>query len=194
MQFKVKEISVKVSFSFLALILYFIVTDNIRIYLITLFSAIVHESVHIIVIYLFKGNIKSIVFSASGGNIGRETSLDFSFLKEAMVNVSAPVINIILGIVFCYWGSALKDFSIVNFMLGAFNLLPFHSFDGGRFLENILMYFFDYKKVKVVTDSISVLVAVFFTIVSILIFVKYEKNYFLILFSLYMILSIILDY
>ena len=194
MQFKIKEISVKVSFSSLALILYFIVTDNLKIYLITLFCALIHELAHIMTIYMFNGNIKSIAFTVAGGNIERGTNFEFSFIKEAMVNACAPVVNIILGILFYYRGSALKDFSTVNFMLGAFNLLPFHTFDGGRFLKNILLYFFDYKKVKVVTNSVSVLVAMIFTIVSVLVFVKYEKNYFLILFSLYMILSIILDY
>lgn len=192
MQFKINKISVKVSFSFLALILYFIITDNIKIYLITLLCATLHECVHIITIYLFKGEIKSVNFTLLGGNIKRASSGLNSNVQEAIVNISAPLFNIFSGLIASFLPYDSKCFSEVSLTIGLFNLLPFYDFDGGHFLYNILLHYTSEKIAKTVTRAISVIVALIFSAVSVYIFVFYQKNLFLLVFSLYMLLIIIL--
>ncbi len=192
MQFKIKNISVKISFSFLALILYFIITDNIKIYLITLLCATLHECVHIITIYLFKGNIKSVNFTLLGGNIKRDSSGLNSNIQEAIVNISAPLFNVFSGLIASILPYDFECFSEVSLTIGLFNLLPFYDFDGGHFLYNILLHFTSERKANIVTKAISVIVALTFSAVSVYIFVFYQNNLFLLIFSLYMLLIIIL--
>ncbi len=192
MQFKIKNISVKISFSFLALILYFIITDNIKIYLITLLCATLHEYVHIFTIYLFKGNINSVNITLLGGNIKRDSSGLNSNLQEAIVNISAPLFNVFSGLIASILPYDFKCFSEVSLTIGLFNLLPFFDFDGGHFLYNILLHYTSERKTHTITKVISVIVALAFSAVSIHIFVFNKKNFFLLIFSLYMLFIIIL--
>ena len=95
MQFKIKSIKIKISFSFLLFFLIFALNDSLDVYLKALFTSILHEAVHIIFIYFFKDGINEIKFNLLGGEIKKADKKILSNNKEAVVNLSAPVFNII---------------------------------------------------------------------------------------------------
>ncbi len=190
MQFKIKNVNIKISFTFLWLFLIFIIADKTKIYLITLLSSMVHELVHILFIYLFKMSLESLNISLFGGNIKRKTGRCTDYKNEAIINFSAPITNIVVGAVLSIIYGINNDFAIINLTLGIFNILPFYSFDGGVGLKCILSNKFSDKTSELILTITSVMVTLFFSFISIIVLIN-SKNFILLIFSIYMILSLI---
>lgn len=191
MRFKIKNINVRISFSFPAFILLFIVTEKISFFLMSLLSAFVHECVHIFFIYFFGGRISSFSISALGGSISRKNTIALSELQEAVINISAPVFNIVFGLVLLFFAPQFTMFSYVNLIMGVFNILPFYSFDGGVFLKYILLSCTNEKNVDSVVMFVSLIITACFSFFSLYIFLVHSQSILPFIFSLFMILSII---
>jgi stage IV sporulation protein FB len=191
MQFKIKRTSVKVSFSFLALVLLFAVTEKFNIYLLSLLCSAIHESAHVVAILLFGGEISSISLSALGGNISRENTKALSPVMEGVICICAPILNILLYFIFiCVEKYTL--FAQVNLVIGVFNLLPFYSFDGGAFLRIVLTEAINDSLAERVITICSVVISVLFTAFSIYSYFYISQNILLVIFSLFMVLSMVL--
>ena len=190
MQFKVKNTSIKISFSFLALVLFFIITDNLKIFIISFLCAFLHEITHIIFIHLFSGNINYISLSVFGANINRKNTVKSNFC-EAIVAVSAPIVNLIIFTI-CYKFFDDKTlFSKTNLILGVINLLPFENFDGGRFIENVLVIFLNESIRSKILTAISVITTCIITFIAAFLTIKTTEPHPLIILSLFMMLSLV---
>lgn len=197
MQFKIKNTTYKISFTFLALLLLALTSNqNYRILLFMLF-AIAHEIVHLIFIFIFSIPPETIVFSLFGANISRKTATTKSINSEIIINLSAPVFNIITGAFFQllsenYINNKLfNEIATVNYCLGFFNLMPFYSLDGGNALKYVLLSFINEKQSENILFVLSLLVTMIFSFLSVYIFLNYQQNYSLIIMCIYMFLSII---
>lgn len=198
MQFKIKNTTYKISFTFLALILYVLTINKSRIIGILLLFAILHEMVHLIFIYCFSVAPEMVTFNLLGANIKRGVTASFKINSEIIINASAPVFNILTGVVFCLFSKLFTDYQLIlteisniNLVLGCFNLIPFYTFDGGNSLKYVLLKFFCEKKTEKIITSVSLIVTVGFSFVSIHIFLNYQHNFSLIIMCIYMFLSII---
>ncbi len=189
MEFNFRKIKIQISFSFFALLLLFIVTNKINIFLCTITSAIIHELSHIIFIYFFKMKIKSIKISIFGGNIKRCNGACGSYLQEAIINFSAPIINLIIGLMIYLISRKVKLFCSSNIVLGAFNILPFYTFDGGRGLKYFLNIIFEESLSEKIIKGFSVLITGLLMLFSMFLLFEYQ-NIILIIFPIYMILSL----
>ena len=136
MKFKLGRTDVVISFSFLALVLLALVTKSNPVLVESLAVSALHECVHLLFIRIFKGSISLIRFSFMGGEIKRGDNT-LTSLQEAVISLSAPVTNVLTGTIFLLFTS-YRRFGIVNLLVGIFNLIPYHSFDGGRALEQVL--------------------------------------------------------
>ena len=192
MYFKIRRTDVNISFTFLALLLLCVISPVWEIYLYTFLSSLIHEFIHIICILLFKSEITYFSLSVFGANIKRSDSVQLSLIKEAIISLSAPFFNLILGIFTCYYNEEYKAFGFTNIFIGIFNLLPFFTFDGGRGVYYLLKYFFSEKTSDSVITVTSVLTAILTAFISVYIFMNYKGNYTLIIFSCYMIFALIL--
>lgn len=192
MEFKIKSLKVKISFTFLSLFLIFFTNGNYKIFIYSLVASLCHECIHIGFILLFKGQIDEITLSVFGGNIKRNHNIILSNCKEILISVSAPLSNIIFGIVLLFLDFS-RYFAYVNIIMGVFNLLPFYSFDGGRALKIFLSDKISKQLVEISLLIISIIITVFFTILSTYLFFNHNKNYFLLVINLFMILSIIFN-
>ncbi len=190
MEFKLKDINIKISFTFLSIFLIFIVTDKVKIYLITLSSAMLHELVHIVFIYLYGMKLESVCVSLFGGNIKRKSGQCSDYKKEAIINLSAPITNIVVGAILSIFYGINNSFALVNLTLGIFNIIPFHTFDGGAGLKCFLSYYFSEKTTENILTTVSVIITLFFTYISITAIII-SKNFTLFALSIYMILSLI---
>ena len=198
MQFKIKNTSYELSFTFLALILFIMTISKSRAICILLFSAILHEMVHLFFIYLFSVPPEKVSFTILGADIKRAITASYNYNSEIIINASAPVFNISAGAVF-YLLSALntdyvvifKEISEANIVLGLFNLIPYYTFDGGNVLKYILLKHFTSKITEKILTIVSLTVTVAFSFVSIHIFLNYRHNFSLFIICAYMFLSII---
>lgn len=198
MQFKIKNTRFEISFTFLALLLYVLTVNKSKTIVLVLFFAILHEMVHLVFIYLFSAAPEKVSLSIFGANIKRNITSINNYNSEIIINASAPVFNILTGAVFCLFSYTsmnfkliFEDISYINFILGCFNLIPFHTFDGGNVLKNLLYKYLSEEITEHVMTWISLIVTVFFSFVSIYIFLNYQHNFSLLVMCIYMFLLII---
>lgn len=198
MQFKIMNTEFKISFTFLALILIVILQNFEKKIIITLIFAVAHEMIHLILIYLFSVAPKRVSLNLFGADILRDSGCNNSLNAEILINISAPLFNLLICIL-CYsisvFNQSNKDvfnnIADCNFVLGVFNLIPFYNFDGGNALNAFLLKYINVKTACYVITIISVAVTLIFSILSIYIFLNYQHNMTLIFISLYMIFCII---
>ena len=90
-----------------------------------------HESAHIVTAYMFGLRVKRAGITWRGPYIVREQG---DSVTNIVVSAAGPVAN--LAIAAFAWHS-FAWFAIANFVLGASNLLPLPSADGGRILREL---------------------------------------------------------
>lgn len=191
MQFKIKSVKLRISFSFLLFFLVFILNDRLNIYLKALLTSTLHEAIHIFFIYFFKDGINEIKFNLLGGEIKKSDKKILSNNKEAIVNLSAPVFNIVLGFLILVF-NIHSQIAYINIFIGIFNILPFYNFDGGRGVFFLLNNRFDTDKANRIVFILSVVITFVFSLISLIVFFIYNKNYVLMVMSIYMIVSLFL--
>ena len=198
MQFKIKNTTYKISFTFFALLLCALIMSNNRLFLLILLFAVLHEIVHLIFIYIFSVPPEAVALNLLGADIKRGSITALNINSEIIINASAPVFNIFTGVVFYLlsnhfinYQSILTEMSEVNLVLGFFNIIPFYTFDGGNVLKYILIKFFSERIAEQILTAVSLLVAVAFSFLSIHIFLNYQLNYSLIIMCIYMFFLIV---
>lgn len=191
MQFKINGTILKINFTFLISFLIFSLNNNLQAYLLSVIASLLHEIVHVLFIILYNDKITKITLNIFGGKIEKANTKLLSNKKEVIINLSAPIFNILMGITtFCV--DKNNQWGIVNLFIGIFNIIPFVNFDGGRGLYYFLMDISNEKNAKKLLTITSIIVCFLFTSFSIIVFVKYYKNYFLLLMSIFMIISLFL--
>lgn len=184
MRFKVFNTDVYISFTFIAVFIMMHLYGNGYIYICGLISSLGHELIHMIAILLSGNKIRKISFSIFGGNIYRDTS-SVNYLNEAIINLSAPIVNIMMGAIFLVFG--YEYLGCINLFIGLINICPFYNFDGGRGLESFLKirYAPNFCERIMFITSLLTLVIFFF----ILFYLLYMEciNVFLIIIILYLI-------
>lgn len=135
-----------------------VVDGNAYTYIVALCSSILHELIHVLTILIFRGKIYRVSLSIFGGNIYREAD-SVDYFKEAIINLSAPITNLVIGVVSIVL--SYDYIGYINIFIGTFNICPFYNFDGGRGLENLLKMKFDLnfcERIIFVTSIVTILV------------------------------------
>ena len=191
MQFKINGTILKINFTFLISFLFFSLNNNLRAYLLSVIASLLHEIVHVLFIVLYKDKITKITLNIFGGKIEKANTKLLSNKKEVLINLSAPIFNILIGVTTLSIDKN-NQWGIVNLFIGIFNIIPFVNFDGGRGLYYFITDISTEKNAKKFLTIMSIIVCFLFTSFSIIVFVKYYKNYFLLLISIFMIFSLFL--
>ena len=112
--------------------------------LIPLSVAILHELGHILCAKLRRVTLKCMDIGIFGARITLDRRI-YSYADEMIVCIGGPAANIVLGDIVLIVSKAFNinsdtiDFFLLSsFSLGAINLLPIKSFDGGRMLFALL--------------------------------------------------------
>lgn len=191
MQFKIKSASINISFSFFVFFLFCVLSDKTDFYLKSLFVSLIHETVHIVCIIYFGESVSEISFNIFGGKIEKTNRIILSNKKEAFINLSAPVFNVLVGIVSLVVFDA-SSWGYINLFTGIFNLLPFYNFDGGRGIFFLLSEKIDFCTSEKILFCISLVISLFFIVISFVLYSYNKTNFAFILMSLYMIVSLFL--
>lgn len=193
MQFRIKHTQIYISFTFLALLILFLSIGELNFCILSLSASLIHEFIHLFFIILFSGKISKINLSLFGADIVRHTQHSLTNVKEAVISFSAPVMNILIGIIIFWLNGFFTRFSVVNLTIGVFNILPFFNFDGGRGLKYLLSCRLSERVCDYIIIFLSVGVTIIFSFLSVYIFFNSSKNFILIFLSIYMIFSIIMS-
>ena len=128
-------VQVGVSFSFPAVLALVLLTGCDKGSLLTaLLCCSLHECGHLFFMLIFGKRPEAVTLYGGGIRITPQTGRIDSFGKDLAVLLAGCGVNFLLavtGLVMC----GMTFFVQINLLLGAFNLLPFRHFDGGRALE-----------------------------------------------------------
>lgn len=181
MSFKLREISIEVSFWFVAVIALMLTLFPESQAFYCFVFCIIHECGHLFAMLFFNQKVTSIKF----GYFGIKIYTDKKFLpalNEAAIASGGPVMNLFAAAFLFLIGQ--DSFAIINLSLAFFNLLPVSILDGGHILSAL---FPESKAVK----TLSILCSVFLLIFGIIIAVYSKKNFTLLIVSLYILTGII---
>lgn len=136
--------------------------------LLTLFMIVlVHELGHVIVARGLGWRIREVKLLPFGGVAEVEDSGGISAKEEALVAIAGPLQNVWMGLLAWAfgelgiwdrdWGQYVAG---ANAMIALFNLLPIHPLDGGKLLQALLSYLFNYYRMLIITARISIALSI----------------------------------
>jgi Zn-dependent protease len=190
--FKIFGISVELHFTFILLLLLFLLTDQkfFVVFVLVFFIVLIHELVHSLVAKGFGIKVPRITLTFIGGLANIEVPENPK--REFLISLSGPMSNfLMLFIVVLAASSAgipfealldqtqvfvqivdipslLSNLFWINLILGAFNLLPGFPMDGGRVFRAFLAFFIDYIKATEIAVFIGRIIAVIFFFVGLM--------------------------
>lgn len=189
------SMQIKIDIKILIFILIFFVLKEEDLYLIFLIYAIIHELIHMITglvlgmnPYIF--NIMpfgaSISFKEDANSYNKKIIKgNMNNIKRLLIAITAPLANIILGILFSFNFKYIL-ITYINIILALFNLLPIYPLDGGRIIKEILTILHGRRKALEYINIISNITLTIITIISIF-FCYMSKSILLLISIIYLI-------
>ena len=174
--------SISIKFSFLATVALLTLSETSASVFMSLMSCFLHETGHLLAMFLFGVDVKKIILYGAGIKIIRGYSLKEK-KKEFIILISGCLMNIVMFLLFFFLkGDSFKTFAVINLVTAIFNILPIKSLDGGAILlllteEKPHLFVF----VNLITTVITPLLAVVF----ILVFSRFRINPSLIISGIY---------
>ena len=162
MYIKLGEKTVKITFLFAV---FFAVAANFtggKSILLSFLFSFIHEMIHLVFLH-FAGLEKAhIVLLPAAVKIHCEGLNILSYKKTVLCTLSAPVFNILTGVVFLILRhySPLQGLEIcaaINLILGIINMFPLEFLDGGRAIRAVLCTKYDENKAAYILKRLSVL-------------------------------------
>lgn len=156
-------------------------------------AIIVHELGHILAARFSKTKISGISIEPFGARIELEGGI-VSYTQELIVSAMGPVFSIVFAILSFllakenFVNASFFDFSAYSLFLGALNLFPMKTFDGGRILSSLLSVRFGIKTAENAIEITTFLAAFFMWFISVYILLKYRAGLSLFVVSLFSLL------
>lgn len=172
---------IKVNLKIFIFIILFIITNQIKIYGILMWFALLHEIGHLVIGMILGFKPKALSIKPVGLSISfkikpkdieckikKATCLE---LKKIFIGIAGPVTNLVLATLYFYFNISLfgipQDIAVYsNILIGLFNLLPIYPLDGGRIIKCILHIFIGYEKSEKYIKTISWVTVIIITIIS----------------------------
>ena len=189
MKFLIFGTQVKVSFLFVSIITFMIFIDKSGFIVPMTIAVLMHEMAHLLCMRILGCQPKEILLIPGGIQIIR--SFCTKRKLEIIISLSGPFINLFLFLIFLNINS---EFSLINLCIGCFNLLPISSLDGGEILEMILSAKIGEERAKNFLGFLNFLLGAAGIILGIFLIINGSPNISLIIFSLYLILSILIKF
>lgn len=190
MIFKVFNIEFQISVPFAVMFAFLLVTDKTGLMSASLLAVVLHEIGHLIWMKKCHTAPKSVKMSLGGVLMAGSA---FCTAKESIsIALAGPIVNFLFTAVFYFFGVCfdnvlLAAFGVVQFLVGAINLLPVKGLDGGTVLT-VLLEKYCKRNVALIVKLVSFCVTVGVLVLGIAVAVKNTSNPSLLLLGIYLII------
>lgn len=151
---------------FLMTLLIFISIGYFRFISYFMLLIIIHELGHILVSLIFKWNIEKIIILPFGGLTKFNEIINRTLIEEFLIAISGIIFQIVFYILIKEYID-YKYFSVINYFIILFNILPIYPLDGSKILNIFFNLVTSYKNSLLLTIIISY---IFIIIISLLFF------------------------
>ena len=187
MRLRIKGLEFSITYPALCLFSSLIIVDYN--YLYCILAVALHETAHLTAMYILKVKFNKVKISVFDIRICESSRHKLDYKSDIIITAAGPLANLLLFLIFC---RIEFKFALVNFFIGAFNMLPAASLDGGQLLYLILSKRLSGKTSAFILDFITILVSIPLFVVGILVLLQSKYNFSLLLISLFLILSLFL--
>ncbi len=193
MRFRFFGTEIYISFLFSAVIAFMIATDRTGLVIPTLFSVLLHEVGHLIFMWIFECEPKSIKLVPASISITRGMSA--KKYGDLLISLAGPMVNLImfcsLYVNFLITKSAFSlDCALINLAFFTFNMLPVSGLDGGTILKIILSKKLkDPLKAERIVRIVTLAVGLLVSIIGITLIINGELNISVFIVAIYIIIS-----
>ena len=196
MIFNIFGVKVEITFWFVALITFIISLNAPSNVLITIFSSLLHETGHILMMTFVGNKPQAVKFEITGMNIIRQPDLKISTKNEILIAIGGPLINflcfLISVIILCIHNNEnILTFGCINLILMTFNLLPVKRLDGGMALFYILSQKYDNNICSKILKIISIFFITIIYLWGFFVFISSGYNISLIIIAIFLTLSML---
>lgn len=146
-------------------------------------TIVIHELGHIITSGVFKWKIDKIIILPLGGLIKFDKMINVPLIQDFVVAISGVLFQMIFYLLIREYIS-YKYFSIINYFILIFNLMPIYPLDGSKILNILFNIVTSYKNSIILTCTVSY----FFILVFIVI--TFSLNKFICFTSIFLILEV----
>ncbi len=190
MSFKIGNVSIYISFTFICLILFVLITAESTNIPVTLACSLLHELGHFFALFLSGEKNFSMKISFFGGEICRNESYKTNYILEFFVHIAGPLVNLLLALVFLLCNN-ISLFE-TNTAIAVFNLLPIDNLDGGKALYSLFCTRRGHNFAKRLIFLISLFVCIPLILISFVSVIENEGNIQLVFVLVYILLMLIL--
>lgn len=174
---------IKLDLKIFAIILLFLITNQIEIYILMMLFILIHELSHLICGICMGFSAKQMKIMPLGVSIYFKTlpkdynkkvyKTNLLNIKKLIIAIAGPVSNFIIAIIAYFMKSEVITY--INILIGTINLVPIYPLDGGRILKYILNLRLNRNKVEEIINNISNITTAVLTMVA-SISIYYYKN------------------
>lgn len=193
MKIKIFGTKINITFCFVAMLTLLIITDKSGYILPMILAVMVHEAAHLVTMHLVGCAPKEIVLIPASVRIIRGIAVKSS--HETAISLLGPLANFVLFFIFyiaylLFPYNKLLDFSVINLLIGVFNLLPVKGLDGGIILKKICQCFMSEQKAELMVNICAIILAVLLIFLGVRFLINHNKNFTPIILGIYLILSV----
>lgn len=198
MIFNIFGVKIEITFWFVAFITFIISLNVPSNVLITVFSSLLHEIGHLLVMTSAGNKPQAVRFEITGMNIICQPDYRISTKNEILIALGGPFINllcfVISVIILCiYKNENILTFGCINLILMIFNLLPIKRLDGGMALYYALAQKYDNITCSKILNFTSIFFITLIYFWGIYAFVSSRYNISLIIIAIFLTLSMLVN-
>ncbi|MBO5397572.1 MAG: M50 family metallopeptidase [Clostridia bacterium] len=149
---------IEIDLRVILLMIVFLFTSQIDIYVIFIFFVFLHELAHILVGLALGFKVSSISMNIFGFSAQLYAYKSKKSFIRIITYLAGPIFNLICAIVF-YFSKLENEFALkliyTNLLLFVFNLFPILPLDGGKILKEVLKNFIGNKNASVVMNAVT---------------------------------------
>ena len=179
MKFNFLGTKIYVSFFFTVAVTIMLATDKTGYMLPTLLAVLVHEAAHLFIMWVLDCAPTSIRLIPASLQINKRFS--FSPKNDILIAAVGPVANLILCATLyfnyvAFGNEAILYYSLLNLIIGCFNLLPVKGLDGGTILYNLICKFKGHEKAALIMRIITLILAAVVIFVAVTLTIRQRLN------------------
>ncbi len=159
-------------------------------YLLAFFTALFHETGHLLACSREKVSIRFIRLEPFGISFMLKEDFFKSTGAEIKVSLAGPFINFLVGGFFLFFKDKGMFLAVSNFFMGVFNLIPCLPLDGGRVLKSVLCEKYGYLRGYKITLFISRIISFFLVGLGLYLVIKTGFNFSLIIIGGFLFFSL----
>lgn len=197
MFFKILNTKIRISYFFITLICFMLATDRTGYLIPCIIAIILHELGHLFTMWIFECAPKEINLVPTSIEIVR--SFAIKPYGETIISLMGPIVNLFIALIFYinylyFKSNFLIVFSLLNFIIGIYNLLPVKSLDGGTVLFNCISKKHGLEVANKVLTIITLICGFIILTLAIFLLINGNFNPSIFIISIYILISALLKY